>query len=211
MVTRLLEMIGEDLRQRRQALDPRAGLEQLHSLRFERMSVAQVLDELLAQILGPLVAQGGARCRLPSIPDAVGHRALLGADAGGELRHSRVARPVGDPAQQLVGGKLHVLVGIDVHRELAGCVRVCLGEQDHAPSTEPSGDVLDGRRSGVAPLELRAHQPLVLARLYEMLLEDGGQLAVTGDVRRSLHLHERLFLDRMNIAKVVRQLLFFNV
>lgn len=94
-----------------------------------------------------------------------------------------------------------------MHRELAGRVGICLGEQDHSPSTEPSGDVLDGRRSGVAPLELRAHQTLVLERLDEMLLEDGGQLPVTGDVRRSLHLHERLFLDRMNVAEVLRQLL----
>lgn len=47
----------------------------------------------------------------------------------------------------------------------------------------------------------------MLERLDEMLLEDGGQLPVTGDGRRSLHLHERLFLDRMNIAEVLRQLL----
>jgi hypothetical protein len=93
-----------------------------------------------------------------------------------------------------------------VRRQLARCVRVEPRERDHRPAADPPGQVLERRGVRAAPLELLAHQALVLARLFEVLAKRRGQLLVAGDVRRPLHLRERLYFDRVHVGQVLGQL-----
>src|SRR5204863_32107 len=75
----------------------------------------------------------------------------------------------GRPGEQLVGGQLHVLVGVGVRGELAGRVRVEPRERDHGPAADAARDVLERRGVRSAGLELLAHEALLLTGLVEVL------------------------------------------
>ena len=132
--------------------DVRALAEQLDRLRLDRVRVAQVAVQLLAQSIRLLLAQRRLRGAVEQPLEPLRHGLLLAADPRSQLRRLSVARALGDPAQQVVCRELHVLVGVGVVDELPRRVGVELGEQGKADARDRAGRVLEQRRAGVTRL-----------------------------------------------------------
>lgn len=86
-------------------------LQQVDRLHLDRMSVAQVLVELLGQIIRREVPQGRVGCAIERDSQPLCHQALLLLDLARDVGRLGIAREIGDALQQIVGRELHVLVG----------------------------------------------------------------------------------------------------
>ena len=110
------------------------------------------------------------------------------------------------PRQQLVCGQLHVLVGECVGGQLAGGVRVEPREGDHRPAADAPSDVLELGGIGTARLKRLRDETFLVARFIEVGAESIRQERPAGDLGRLLELGKRLYLDRMDVGQIFRQL-----
>ena len=90
--------------------------------------------------------------------------------------------------------------------ELPGCVRLQTREEEEPLPADCHDDVLRARRLRAARLQEVAYEPLVAARLAEVLAVRGRELRVACDLRRRPQLGECLLLDRVRVGQVLRQL-----
>ena len=90
-----------------------------------------------------------------------GHRPLLREYVARRLGRLVVPCTVSDPAQEVVRGELHMLVGKRVRNELSRGVRLSTREQDEALSGQRPNDVFEGGGLCPARLEALTHQTLV--------------------------------------------------
>src|SRR3954469_17712943 len=145
VLARLVEVLGVELGEERVAGDLLALAQQLDRLVLDRVCVGEVLDELLVEVVGVLLAQRRLDRGVGRVLEALRHRRLLVADLRGDGGGLVVAGTLGDAQQELVGGELEVLVGERVRGELAGRVRLALREQDEALAPDGHHGVLELR------------------------------------------------------------------
>ena len=112
----------------------------------------------------------------------------------------------GDDREQLVRRHFHVLIGVGVGDELARGIRLRPGEQDHPHAAGAGNEILGLGRIRPVRLEPSANEALLLLGLGDVLAEGPRQLRIARHPRRDAHLHECLFLDRMDVGEVLHEL-----
>src|SRR3954471_24421794 len=206
VLARLAEVLGVELGEDRVARDLLALRQQLDRLVLDRVRVGEVLEQLLCEVVGVLLAQRRLDRGVGAVLDALCHRGLLVADLLGDGGGLVVAGAPRDAQQELVGGELEVLVGEGVGGELAGGVRLAAGEEDEPLAADRHDGILElgGRRA--VGVEALAHEPLVALGLGEVLAERVGEAGVAGEVGRRAHLRDRLLLDGVRVGQVLDEL-----
>jgi hypothetical protein len=169
--------------------------------------VGEILDELLVQVVGVLLAQRRLHRGVGRVLEALRHRGLLVADLLRDRGCLLVARAARHAHEELVGGELEVLVGERVRRELAGRVGLASGEQDEALAADGHHGVLELRGRGAVGVEALSHEALVALGLSQVGAERVGELRVAGEVRGGAHLGEGLLLDGVRVGQVLDELL----
>src|SRR3954452_19597224 len=206
VLARLAEVLVVELGEDRVARDLLALRQEPDRLVLDRVRIGEVLEQLLGEVVGVLLAQGRLDGRVGAVLDALRHRGLLVADLLGDGGGLLVAGAPRDAQQKLVGGVLEVLVGERVRAELPGRVGLAAGEQDEALAADRHDGVLElGRRRAVG-VEALAHEPLVALGLRQVRAEGVGEAGVAGEVGRRAHLRDRLLLDGVRVGQVLDEL-----
>src|SRR3954454_16912896 len=206
VLARLAEVLVVELGEDRVARDLLALRQEPDRLVLDRVRVGEVLELLLGEVVGVLLAQGRLDGRVGAVLDALRHRGLLVADLLGDGGGLLVAGAPRDAQQKLVGGVLEVLVGERVRAELPGRVGVAAGEQEEALAADrPGGGLEVGRRRAVG-VEALAQEPLVALGLRQVRAEGVGEAGVAGEVGRRAHLRDRLLLDGVRVGQVLDEL-----
>src|SRR3954453_5294045 len=206
VLARLAEVLGVELGEDRVARDLLALRQQLDRLVLDRVRVGEVLEQLLCEVVGVLLAQRRLDRGVGAVLDALRHRGLLVADLLGDGGGLLVPGAPRDAQQELVGGELEVLVGEGVSAELAGRVGLAAGEEDEPLAADRHDGVLElgGRRA--MRVQALADEALVALGLGQVGPEGVGEAGVAGEVGRRAHLRDRLFLDGVRVGQVLDEL-----